>query len=566
MSTSINSNIPALVAQSNLRLAGAGASRSIAALSSGKRIIRAADDVSGLSIGTVLRTNVSTLKTALGNTRQANSLLQIADGGLSSIGEILQRQASLATQAKSGSLSDTERGFLNQEFTALTAEIDRLVSSTKFNQVVLLDGSLNDANAVVSDTRTGDTDADGNAASTDTGDALGVNRTVTTAAPNFGDTIVTSLDLSNGAANGGIFNNADFIGKLDSIDVTYTAANTVLVEFRVGDITYTGTLTTTAGGTVSFDGVSDVTNAAAGGSFDVVFGTQTAAVTSQSLADDFGDRIRAAFSTVTIFQNRIVSSFRDDITGTIYDSSGTTTIGDLQGATVQLQLEDFSDVNVESVLVKAPTGGGTQGTIEVVINGEIYRNNTIAGGTVGAGATLTLTSTANQDHTLIFTNGAAAALDFSSEENATYVQAALEKAFGVKQGGSALQFQIGSTSNEIIRVAIKNASTNSLFDGQSLSVNTADNAAAALTQINIAISTVTSLRADVGALQSRFDYAAASIETAIQNQDAARGLFLDADVADESTKFSNAQVLLQASISVLAQANQLPQNLLKLIG
>ncbi|MCC7259554.1 MAG: hypothetical protein IT567_00815, partial [Alphaproteobacteria bacterium] len=295
-------------------------------------------------------------------------------------------------------------------------------------------------------------------------------------------------------------------------------------------------------------------------------GTQTAVISSQALADDYADRLKAGLSTVTIFQNRDILSFNDDIVGTVYDSSGTTSIGDLQGATVQLQLEDFSDVNVESVNVVAPTGGGTQATIEVVINGEIFRNTTIAGGTVAAAATLTLTSTANQDHTLIFTNGAAAALDFSSAENATYVKAALEEAFGVKQGGSALQFQIGSTSNEIISVGVESASSDSLFDGLSLSVDSAANAATALTQLNVAINTVTSLRADVGALQSRFDYAAASIETAIQNQDAARGLFLDADVAEESTKFSNAQVLLQASISVLAQANQLPQNLLKLIG
>lgn len=566
MSTSINSNISALVAQSNLRLAGGAASRSIAALSSGKRIIRAADDVAGLSIGTVLRTNVSTLKTALGNTRQANSLLQIADGGLSSIGEILQRQASLATQAKSGSLSDTERGFLNQEFTSLTAEIDRLVTSTKFNQVVLLDGSLNDAARVVSDTRTGDTDADGNVASTDTGDALGLDRTLTSAAVNFGDSLVTALALDN-TANTGVFNNADFIGTLDQIQVTYIASNNVLLEVTVGDIAYTLNIADTTAGTATaaMIGVSNITNAVAGGGFDITLIAQTAAVTSQALADDYAERIRTAFSTVTVFQNRILSSYDDDAAGIVYDSSGTTIIGDLQASSVQLQLEDFSDVNVESVSVVAPTGGGTLATIEVVINGEIYRNTAIAGGTVGAAATLTLTSTANQDHTLIFTNSATA-LDFSSEENASYVKTALEEAFGVKQGGSALQFQIGSTSNEIIAVGVQSASSESLFDGLSLSVDSSANAAEALTQINVAITSVTSLRATVGALQSRFDYAAASIETAIQNQDAARGLFLDADVAEESTKFSNAQVLLQASISVLAQANQLPQNLLKLIG
>ena len=74
-----------------------------------------------------------------------------------------------------------------------------------------------------------------------------------------------------------------------------------------------------------------------------------------------------------------------------------------------------------------------------------------------------------------------------------------------------------------------------------------------------------SLRADVGALQSRFSYATDAIQSSLENQDAARGTFLDTDVSAESTAYASAQVQLQAGISVLAQANQLPQNLLKLL-
>ena len=84
--------------------------------------------------------------------------------------------------------------------------------------------------------------------------------------------------------------------------------------------------------------------------------------------------------------------------------------------------------------------------------------------------------------------------------------------------------------------------------------------------IDAAIDAVTSVRADVGALQSRFDFAAANVESSIQNQDAARGVLLDTDVAAESTAYATSQVQLQAGIAVLAQANLLPQNLLKLIG
>ena len=142
MTTSINTNISAYFSQNNLRSASADAQSSIARLSSGNAIIRAADDVAGLSIGTILRTDVSTLRTALTNTSQASSLIQVADGAIERLGEILQRQKALAVQGNADTLSNTERGYLDQEFQALTAEYDRIVSTTEFNGTILLSGNL----------------------------------------------------------------------------------------------------------------------------------------------------------------------------------------------------------------------------------------------------------------------------------------------------------------------------------------------------------------------------------------------------------------------------------------
>ncbi len=138
----IISNNAALFAQRNLAAASAESESSIARLSSGRAIIKASDDVSGLAIGTVLQTTVSTLRTILGSTSQASSLLSIADGGLKNVGDILQRQKSLAVQSNTGSLSDNERAFLQQEFSSLTAEIDRIVDNTNFNGIKLLNGSI----------------------------------------------------------------------------------------------------------------------------------------------------------------------------------------------------------------------------------------------------------------------------------------------------------------------------------------------------------------------------------------------------------------------------------------
>src|SRR3954470_14511244 len=137
MSSSINTNIAAFYAQANIASASGNAQSSVSRLSSGNRIVQASDDVAGLAIGSSLQSQVSALKTALSNASQGTSLLQVADGALGQIQSILQQQQALALQASSGSLTDIDRGFLNQQFQALSDEINTLASSTTFNGVNL---------------------------------------------------------------------------------------------------------------------------------------------------------------------------------------------------------------------------------------------------------------------------------------------------------------------------------------------------------------------------------------------------------------------------------------------
>lgn len=139
---SLISNSAAQYAQQFLKQASSESTASISRLSSGDRINKASADVAGLAIGTTLSTNVSTLKAALTNTSQANSLLGVADGALANIASILQKQKALATQATSGALSAAALGYLNEEFQSLTQEIDSIASTTNFNGINLIDGSL----------------------------------------------------------------------------------------------------------------------------------------------------------------------------------------------------------------------------------------------------------------------------------------------------------------------------------------------------------------------------------------------------------------------------------------
>ncbi|MGB8275119.1 MAG: flagellin [Alphaproteobacteria bacterium] len=141
MALNVISNYAANVSHRYLQNADAAATSSLAKLSSGSRVVSAKDDAASLAIGSRLNAEVQALKQASTNATQASSLLQIADGALSKIGDILTRAKVLAVQSGSGQLSSTERGILDGEYQQLLSEIDRISGNTLFNGVALLSGT-----------------------------------------------------------------------------------------------------------------------------------------------------------------------------------------------------------------------------------------------------------------------------------------------------------------------------------------------------------------------------------------------------------------------------------------
>ena len=740
----IISNSAALFAQRNLDVASSQSELSIARLSSGQSIIRASDDVSGLAIGTVLSTTVSTLKTVLTSTSQANSLLSIADGGLKNVSDILQRQKSLAVSSLSGSLSDNERAFLNEEFTNLTAEIDRLVDGTEFNGIKLINGGISGTAGVT--TVTGDATeeysldavADYSAAGTATGviDAVGFAGNETTAATyhksvlqittagGAGDTLAitfgtdTAVNVTTGAsaqltaeaiskalnesagADAGKFQfavqngnqvtmTAGIVGtSLNNTALTITdtdaarvfdldgtayaagagTAGAVALDDAAGNGAVTGTAgvfaaTVTAGNydttmmgaitglsaaysggedlgsggfrnnTVTFtavingetytsqevDLVGDIQQDGAGATTafgdtiadDTVLkffkngadrtdgvsinltvnGAQTLATDNQAGADTIATSFQTAITnaTISVNQTRELSSYTEaDLIGTSLEGlnptavtmiadtySSTGTLGDIGSFSFNKDTHKLT-VTVDSVEYTADltvaaeyTGTYTSGTNTITTDGEIRLRT--AGDTTDA-----------KELRIDLSDGVTTgSIQLNTAAQVTSFQTAINTAFGVGDNES-LAFQVGTVSTDKIGVSIGSAKTADIYkdaDGTAvtLSIATAGAASAdnggdgtgsvlAANVIDRALNSVTSLRATVGALQSRFDFAAANITSSIQNTEAARSDFLDVDIAAESTAFATSQVRLQASISVLAQANQIPQNLLKLIG
>jgi flagellin len=141
MGLRINTNVPALVAQRNLRTTRASLDRTLERLSSGSRINHAGDDAAGLAISESLRAQIRGIGMAERNAQDGVSLVQVAESAMGEISNILIRMRELGVQAASDTIGPTERGFLDLEFKELTAEIDRIASSTEFNRVPLLNGS-----------------------------------------------------------------------------------------------------------------------------------------------------------------------------------------------------------------------------------------------------------------------------------------------------------------------------------------------------------------------------------------------------------------------------------------
>jgi len=141
MGLRINTNVASLNAQRNLSGTRVAQQKTLEQLSSGQRINRAGDDAAGLAISENLKAQIRGLGQAERNAQDGISLVQIAEGGLSEVSNILIRLRELAVQAASDTIGPTERKFLNVEFEQLTAEVDRIANSTEFNRVPLLNGT-----------------------------------------------------------------------------------------------------------------------------------------------------------------------------------------------------------------------------------------------------------------------------------------------------------------------------------------------------------------------------------------------------------------------------------------
>jgi flagellin len=141
MGLRIATNVSSLTSQRNLRQTRELLDRSLERLSTGYRINRAGDDAAGLAISEKLRAKIRGLVQAQRNSSDGISLIQVAEGGLNEVQNILVRLRELGVQAASDTIGPKERKYLDLEYQSLKDEIDRIANSTEFNGTFLLDGT-----------------------------------------------------------------------------------------------------------------------------------------------------------------------------------------------------------------------------------------------------------------------------------------------------------------------------------------------------------------------------------------------------------------------------------------
>jgi flagellin len=500
----INSNINSLVAQQNLNTSQSALSQAITRLSSGKRINSAADDAAGLAISNRMQTQINGLNQGVSNANDGVSMIQTASSGLAQITSSLQTIRQLAVQASSGSLSSSDQAALQQEVAQQVAEVNRVASQTTYNGKNVLDGSAGNVSFQIG---------------ANVGQTIGLNLT---------------QSLSAASLGGGIPQKGATIASIAGVSLT--SAGAAAAAGTTPAITTVNVLADGNGGFTFTDQNNQALSTAAS---TALFGSNTTGSTTLPSpltlvgAGAFAATVQATAQTAAATALGTIST-TNGATGTGTYAANNASLGSISGvnlATDGTTAAAGSPAAITSINVLADGSGGFKFTDQ---NGNALSTAastalfSVTAGAAGAGSTIGFNTT-----------GA--------------LQAAAPTGFGtVNSVAGNYGIATANTLNTPPAISAVNVSTTA-------------GANAAMEAIDNALSTVNNIQATLGAAQNRFTSISSAQQSQSTDLSGAQSQITDADFAEETANLSKAQVLQQAGISVLAQANSNPQQVLKLL-
>jgi len=546
----INTNVSSLNAQRNLNKSQSELAMSLQRLSSGLRINTAKDDAAGLAISERMTTQIRGLDQARRNSNDGISLAQTAEGALQSSGDILQRIRELSVQSMNATNSTSDRAALNAEVQQLLQELQRVAANTEFNGQKLLDGSFTAATFQV---------------------GANANQTITATSGNFNTSAYGNYRLGGLAATtqtgpGDMVKGSSESSQLVTVgtvgDTSAITAGSITVSSAAGSKTINIT-----------DGQSAATVAAAVN--DANLGVRASALTQFVLG---ADDANTAATSGTAFAQGLSYSFlmATDTNGnngtapasgyiTVAFTVGGTSSGSIAATASDLNAaaQAFNDVSGKTgfvaKVVKTDNGhfglqltSETGSDIRMLNNSATGQNVTIESSKAFDGDTTTNSSTTSG--TL---NATPAATTWGAGQGSWITgQLILD---------SDRSFSISATTQANFLKTAGTTYAGQLQAVEKLDISTVESSARALALVDSALAAINNQRARYGALQSRFETAIQNLQTNSENLNASRSRIRDTDFAQETANLTRNQVLQQAGMAMLAQANALPNQVLQLL-
>ena len=524
MAMVINTNVSSLTAQRNLAKTGLGLETAMARLSSGLRINSAKDDAAGLAISERMTAQVNGLNQARRNANDGISVAQTAEGALQTSGDILQRIRTLSVQSANDTNSSADRQALQAEVSQLISEFDRIATTTQFNGLNLLDGNFSKTQFQV---------------------GANANQTIT-----FGIGSTKAVDMASFGVSGDVTASSTMVGA--SAAVSDGSASNVN-RFQTQDLLIkskgmAGTVNLQA--SMSADKIAASINAQQSNTGGVTARAETYAFltlsnSSGQMAMDFnlnGVGIQAFSSNGSTDMDGLVTSINDrsGATGVVAQKVDVPGTGNAGTYRVQLFAADGRDIKMTSVTAASGTGGATSSALG--LQGAYDNNGTVTA--VGSLASFSATGSVNGNRNSTVGGRVIIANDTAYTLTST---------IGGTTGGL---FAVGSTAT------IAGAKTGAL---STVDISTVLGSNKALGIIDAALSRVNNTRANLGALQNRFQMTIDNLQTTSDNLAASRSRIKDADFAEETATMSRWNVLQSAGTAMLAQANQGPQAAMQLL-
>lgn len=553
----VQHNLNAINANNKMNINVSGTKKATEKLSSGYQINRAGDNAAGLAISEKMRSQIRGLSQATKNANDGISLIQTAEGGLNETHSILQRMRELAVQSANGTYQDdTDREAIQLEVDALKSEIDRIASSTEYNGMKLLDGSLGG-------TTTG---------TTDFGARYGVlisANTVVDGANKLKENLSLEGATLTSSVNGVTVTLADAASGVGGENAQWDAAGTTLTinlkagqsysQSQINDLIKNATMAKADSAAAQTSTPADVELKLKSG----VFTFQKAETFKTSAG------VRAASDDTELVGYLINGTDQNDG----YADTIKFTSNNYGEDTRKLKIATDVAAGKEWVATTTANNEGTgikdgEFTLHLATGVE-YTEEDIQNLLKQAGldytVTLTDSKTPDGDKSFYAQKVVAEADADEIEIGKTTAGAGLgsDKLTGT---GKGLTFQIGANGVEDQRVTLSVGDMSSTSIGVGgADVSTQDAANKAIEMVDSAVKTVSMQRAGLGALQNRLEYTVNNLTTTNENLTAAESQIRDTDMATEMINYTKNNILQQASQAMLAQANQQPQAILQLL-